>query len=94
MNTVPMIASVADLQRNYRTLIDTLKRKKEPMIIVNKGEPDVVIVDPQAYDFQIRRLQELEEEYLLKVGEEAMTEYKSGRTVKLLKKQKLSDLLK
>lgn len=94
MNTIPIIASVADLQRRYRTLVETLKQKKEPMIIVNKGEPDIVVMDPESYNSQVRRLRELEEEYLLKVGEEAFREYKAGKTIRLGKKQKLSDLLK
>ena len=88
-----MIASVADLQRKYRTLIELLKQKKEPMLIVNKGEPDIVIMDPDSYNTQVKRLHELEEEYLLKIGEEAFKEYKSGKTVKLGRKQKLLDLL-
>jgi len=94
MNMVPNIASVADLQRGYRALVDKVKKTGEPLVIVNNGEPDVVLLDVRGYNDQIERMREIEAEYLLRVGEEAMREYKAGKTKWLKKGQRLSDLLK
>lgn len=93
MNTLPIIATVADLQRRYRPLVDALKQTGDAMVIVNNGEPDVVVLDPVTYNAQMGRLKELEEAYLLHVRDEAIVEHKKGKTVKLGKKQKLIDLL-
>ncbi len=93
MNTLPIIATVADLQRRYRPLVDEIKRTGEPMVIVNHGQPDVILLDPTAYNAQVNRLNELEESYLLTSRDEALEEYKKGKTIKLRKNQKLIDIL-
>lgn len=93
MNTLPVIATVADLQRRYRPLVDEVKKTGEPMVVVNHGEPDVVLLDPNVYNAQISRLKELEEAYLLTTRDEALKEYAQGKTVKLKKGQKLIDIL-
>lgn len=93
MNTLPTIITVADLQRRYRPLVDEVKKTGEPMVVVNHGEPDVVLLDPKIYNAQINRLNELEETYLLATREEAFKEHKQGKTVKLGKNQKLIDIL-
>ncbi|MBI4066677.1 type II toxin-antitoxin system Phd/YefM family antitoxin [Candidatus Gottesmanbacteria bacterium] len=93
MNTIPVITTVADLQRRYRPLVNELKKSGEPMVVVNHGEPDVVIVAPDVYNTQVNRLKELEEAWLLATRDEALKEHKEGKTVKLGKNQKLIDIL-
>lgn len=93
MNTLPIIATVADLQRRYRPLVDEVKKTGEPMVVVSHGEPDVVLLDPKIYNAQVTRLKELEEAYLLATRDEALKEYAEGKTVKLKKGQKLIDIL-
>lgn len=94
MDTViPFITTVANLQRGYRTLINKIKRTGEPLVVVNNGKPDVVVISVETYNDRTRRLKELEEEYLLKVLEEAKKEHREGKTVWLKKGQKLSDIL-
>ncbi len=90
MNTLPIIATVTDLQRRYRPLVDEVKKTGEPIVIVNHGEPDIVILDPVVYNAQVSRLRELEEAYLLVTRDEALKEHKQGKTIKLGKNQKLS----
>lgn len=90
---IPFITTVADLQRGYRTLVDKIKRTGEPLVVVNNGKPDVVVVSVETYNNRTKRLKELEEEYLLKVLKEAKKEYREGKTVWLKKGQKLSDIL-
>ena len=94
MITVPFMATVADLQRRYRALVDRVKRTGEPMIVVNNGKPEVIVMDARTYEEHAQRLQELEEEYLLRVAKEGLEEYKKGKTLKLKKGQKLLALLK
>lgn len=93
MNTLPVITTVADLQRRYRPLVDEVKKTGEPMVVVNHGQPDVVILDPMVYNAQVNRLKELEEAYLLAARDEALKEHKQGKTIKLGKNQKLIDIL-
>lgn len=94
MDTViPQITTVANLQRDYRTLVDKIKRTGEPLVVVNNGKPDVVVISVKTYNDRTRRLKELEEGYLLKVLEEAKKEHREGKTVWLKKGQKLSDIL-
>lgn len=93
MTSVPMITTVADLQRGYRALVDKIKKTGEPLVVVNNGVPDVVLIDARTYNAQVKKVQEMEEEYLLRVKDEALEEYKLGKTVWLKKGQRLSDLL-
>ena len=94
ISTIPMMATVADLQRGYRALVDKIKKTGEPLVVVNNGEPDVVVMDTRVYNNQVRRIQELEEDYLLRAGEEAIAEYKAGKTVTMRKGETLMDVLK
>lgn len=93
MTTIPFMATVADLQRGYRTLVEKIKESGEPLVVVNNGKPDVVVVDAKTYNIRVKRLQELEEEYLLRIYKEAIDEHKKGKTVKLKKGQTLLDLI-
>ena len=93
MTSVPSIATVADLQRGYRALVDKIKKTGEPLVVVNNGVPDVVLMDVSSYNSQIDRVREMEEEYLLRIKNEALREYRLGKTKWLKKGQKLSDLL-
>lgn len=92
--TVPFITTVADLQRGYRSLVKRMKRTGEPLVVVNNGKPDVVVMDVDTYDARTKVLLELEEEYLLKVASEAISEYNTGETVALKKHQTLMDLIR
>lgn len=93
ITTIPFMATVADLQRGYRALVEKIKETGEPLVVVNNGKPDVVVMDAAVYNSRAERLRELEEEYLLRIKDEALREYKAGKTRWLKKGQKLSDLL-
>lgn len=94
MNTIPSIATVADVQRGYRTLVNTIKKNGEPLIVVNNGKPDAVILDVKKYNEYMQRLGELEKERLLRLSREAIEEYKKGKTVRMKKGETLMELLK
>ena len=93
MTAIPMMATVADLQRGYRALVDKIKKTGEPLVIVNNGKPDVVVMDTRVYNERAERMRELEEDYLLRVGEEAIAEYNAGKSVRMKKGETLMDVL-
>jgi prevent-host-death family protein len=93
MITIPIVSTVADLQRNYRSLVNKLKALGEPLLVVNAGKPEVVVLDVEAYKTQTARLQELEEENLLVAYKLGLKEYQEDKTVKLGKNQKLLSLI-
>ena len=93
ITAIPFMATVADLQRGYRALVERIKKSGEPLVVVNNGKPDVVVMDAAVYNSRVKKMRELEEEYLLKIKDEALSEYKAGKTRWLKRGQKLSDLL-
>lgn len=90
---IPFITTVADLQRGYRSLVNKIKETGELLLVVNNGKPDVVVMSADVYSAKAIRLKELEEEYSLRIFNEAIAEYKAGKTVWLKKGQKLSNIL-
>lgn len=94
ITTIPFMATVADLQRGYRALVEKIKETGEPLVVVNNGKPDVVVVDAKTYNARSERLRELEEEYLLNLAKEAMEDYKNGKTVRMRKNETFLELLK
>ncbi len=74
-------------------MVDKIKTLGEPLVVVSNGKPDVVVMDGETYNVRIKRLQELETEYLLRIAGEAEKEYKSGKTIRLKKDQTLMDLI-
>lgn len=93
MITIPDMANVADLQRDYRGLVNGLKKTGKPVIILSNGNPDVVVMDVATYNSYAQNLKELQEMYLLDMAKEGMEEYKEGDTKTLRKNQKLLDLI-
>lgn len=90
---IPLITTVADLQRGYRSLVDKIKETGELLLVVNNGKPDVVLMSAEVYNIKATRLKELEEEYLLRIYKEALAEHKAGKTLKLKKGQSILDLI-
>ena len=93
MITIPDMANVADLQRDYRNLVNNLKKTGKPVLILSNGDPDVVVMDVSTYNSYTRQLEELEEKHLLEVAREGIGEYEKGKTKTLKKGQKLLDLI-
>lgn len=93
MITIPDMVNVADLQRSYRNLVSGIKKTGRPVVVLNNGDPDVVVMDIATYNSYAQKLRELEEKYLLTLAEEGTEEYKEGKTKTLQKGQKLLDLI-
>lgn len=93
MNTLTQIATVADLQRNYRPLITSLKKSGQPLIIVSNGRPDVIIMDIDSFESREKELQDLEEKHLLSLVAEARKESKQKKTIIAKPDETLMDIL-
>jgi prevent-host-death family protein len=93
ITSIPQIATVADLQRKYRSLVDKIKKTGEPLVIVNNGQPDVIIMDTITFNSKMERCRQIENEYLDKLYEQALDEHRTGKTTKLKNGQTLIDWL-
>ena len=93
ITSIPTITTVADLQRNYRFLVNKIKLTGEPMVVVSNGKPDVVVIDAGVYHQQMKLLKEAEENRLLKLAKAALGEHNLGKTTKLSEGQTLEELL-
>jgi prevent-host-death family protein len=93
MITIPDMVNVADLQRDYRNLVNGMKKSGKPVIVLNNGDPDVVVMDIATYNSFAQQFEELEEKHLLVMAREGIGEYKEGKTKTLKKGQKLLDLI-
>lgn len=87
---MPNIASVTDLQRNYREVAALVKKSKEPVVILKKNKPEMVLANYDYFtDFEeLKRKAEIADfEQAIAVAER---EKKSGKLKKL---KSLSDLI-
>src|SRR3989344_6249394 len=83
MNTLmPKTVSVSDIQKNYRKVFNTVKKTKEPVIVLSNNKPDVAIIDYDSLEVLRKMAYESEIEDTLRVVEEGRREYKEGRTIK------------
>ena len=80
---MPNIVNVADLQKNYRSIATKLKTDGTPTVVVSNGKPDIILLSPEMYEKQSKRLAQLEENYLSQLVREGMEEYNQGKAVKL-----------
>lgn len=46
---MPPIAQVAELQKNYRSLFDNVKKTRRPLFLLKQNKPDVVILEPNFF---------------------------------------------
>lgn len=93
MNQLPTIVNVADLQRNYRAVLNKAKSSKEAVLVVNNGKPDAVIMDTRTYTKQVTKIKTLQSQQLLKLLEQALVEHKTGKTKKIKKEQDIIEIL-
>ena len=53
MFTFPKTTTAREIQRNYRSIFDFVKRTKEPVVVLRNNKPEVAILD-------IKKLEEME----------------------------------
>lgn len=50
---LPRIASMREVQRNYRQLFDWVEKTKKPLILTNNSKVKVIVLHPDYYDDQV-----------------------------------------
>lgn len=93
MNTIPNIATVAELQRNYRPLMNRIKKTNQPLFVLSNGKPDSVLLDIHFFESLERHNLALEESYLLALTNEALRESRSKQTVVMKEGQTFLDII-
>ena len=87
---MPHTATTQQIQKNYRSLFDAVKEKKEPLVILNKNNPEVVILDLQTYEVLLKNSEKYEQE----MAKKAVEVYEKEKSQKKLKKlNSLADLM-
>jgi prevent-host-death family protein len=87
----PKTASIQQLQRDYRTILDQTMQTKEPIVILNKNKPEVVIIEIHEFE----QIQEKAQKYELEMAKKAIATYQEEKSGKKLKRLKsLMDLAK
>lgn len=95
MNQIPIFpqtASVQEMQKSYRKLLDRVRSTKNPLFILRNNVPEVVIVDVSSWSNIVERL--IDKEYKeARVAIKSFQKERKERKLKTLKKS-LSDLIK
>ena len=84
LSYIPQFVSVSDLQRNYPSLLKTLKSSQKPLLILKKNDLEAVILTPDLYQSMMEKIQVYDEKEALL----AISNYKKEKTDKKLKKMK------
>lgn len=85
--TLPQMASVQELQRSYRKLLDWVKKTKEPLYLLRNNKPEAVMLDVRKYKEMNEVILKFEEEDSLEAIRIYEQEEKAGKlkTAKSLK---------
>lgn len=50
IDTLPATASVQEMQRNYRKLLDKVKLTRRPLFLLRNNFPEAVVIDVQSWE--------------------------------------------
>ena len=92
LDTLPATASVQEMQRNYRRLLDRVKQSRRPLFVLRNNSPEVVIVDVRSWEELVARTVKREEEEALQAIRSFFREEKRNK-LKILRGS-LVDLMK
>lgn len=93
MNKIPPMVSVSDVQRSYQAVSQKVKRAKEPVVVLNNGQPDMVLLNVDWYNKHIEQRQKEEEEHMYKVTQQALADDKAGKSIELREGETLTQIL-
>ena len=89
VNGLPQMASVQELQRGYRKLLDLVKKTKEPLYLLRNNKPEVVVLDVDKFGEMNKMIRKYEEEDALKMIRAYKRAKKAG---KLMSVKSLSEI--
>jgi len=87
---LPQMASVQELQRGYRRLLDLVKKTKEPLYLLCNNKPEAVILDVNKFSWMNEIVRKAEEADTLAMYKAYK---KAEREGKLLEVESLSELI-
>ncbi len=87
---MPKTATTQQLQKQYRPLFNEIIQKKQPLVILNKNNPEVVIIDIETFEELLEKNRKYEEEESAKAISIYKKEKKEGKLKKL---NSLADLI-
>lgn len=83
--TFPQTASVQDLQRNYRKILDQVKASRNPVFVMRNNVPEAVLVNIDVWHESVKKTEQEE----LRLAEKAIKSYeadkKAGKLITLPK---------
>lgn len=55
LQSIPKMASMREVQRNYRVLFDWVRKTKKPLVLTSGSEPYVVVLNINSYEELIKQ---------------------------------------
>jgi PHD/YefM family antitoxin component YafN of YafNO toxin-antitoxin module len=55
LQSIPKMASMREVQRNYRVLFDWVRKTKKPLVLTSGSEPYVVVLNISSYEELIKQ---------------------------------------
>lgn len=89
--TVSQLVSISELQRNYASLVERIKRRAKPLFLLRRNEPEAVLISVPVYEELAEKSRLYEEKLAFEAISEFEKEKKAGR---LLVAQKPEDLFR
>lgn len=83
MNPITKSYSVRDLQRDYRSVLDTAKKSHDAVLLINNSVPEAVVLDVETYNTLVTDTYAYDKDLVVKLVDEARKSYKKGKAKKL-----------
>ncbi|MBI4121702.1 MAG: type II toxin-antitoxin system Phd/YefM family antitoxin [Parcubacteria group bacterium] len=86
----PKTVSIQEIQKSYRTLFNEVMKTKDPLLVLKKNKPEVVILDVETYEHMVDNVEKFEHEMARQAIEDYHEAKKAGTLIKI---NSLADLL-
>lgn len=83
MNHIPKTYATRDLQRQYRSIIDSAKKTREPVVLINNSAPEAVLLDIETYNLLVNDDYAWDEDFVLKQVAAADRSPRAGKSTQL-----------
>lgn len=90
LSIIPTSFPVRDLQRRYSAILQFVKAKRAPALLLNNSRAEAVILDIATYNALVSDDYQYDDQYVLELDKKAQAEHKAGKTKKL---HSLADLI-
>ncbi|OGY32278.1 MAG: hypothetical protein A3A61_04290 [Candidatus Woykebacteria bacterium RIFCSPLOWO2_01_FULL_43_14] len=91
MSFIPKLTSAAQLQRNFRKVIEEAKEDKEPVVILRHNKPEAAVVDIETFETLSQKAGLYDEITALEALKQSEEEYQLGKAKKLTSLSSLLD---